>query len=466
MRRHRPAIVETAGDGWFEPCHPVPLGSTPSALWRVLEARQSMINIWSKMDYHARCGTARVLGRQMTLVNSPDGVKHVMATNHRNFERKSPQMRRALEKLLGDGLFISDGETWKQRRPLVSDIVHKNRVPTFGRTFEEATVEMVARWKRRPAGEAFPMQKEMAELTAEIISRAVFGNTLGSVAAHDVIEGFSSYQDRVDTVNFAYFLGADEGLPIFQGLRIRRAVARVQGIIDKVINDHLEGHGQDNSMVDLLVKRQQKSPGLKLDVSALRNEAATIFMAGHETTAAVLTWVWYLLANAPWVETALHSEIADVCGDRIPTVADVPKLDWCRAVIEETMRLYPPVPFLSRQVAEADIVGGVPVDKASLVIVSPWLLHRSPDLWAEPNRFMPERFLGEQRPTPYSYIPFAAGPRICPGLAFGLTEATLCLAILAQKFKVRVAPGHVVEPANRLTLRPKGNLPVVVESRA
>ena len=155
MRRHRPAIVETAGDGWFEPCHPVPLGSTPSALWRVLEARQSMINIWSKMDYHARCGTARVLGRQMTLVNSPDGVKHVMATNHRNFERKSPQMRRALEKLLGDGLFISDGETWKQRRPLVSDIVHKNRVPTFGRTFEEATVEMVAR-----IGDGYPQEPQ------------------------------------------------------------------------------------------------------------------------------------------------------------------------------------------------------------------------------------------------------------------------------------------------------------------
>jgi cytochrome P450 len=218
-------------------------------------------------------------------------------------------------------------------------------------------------------------------------------------------------------------------------------------------------------MVELLIRRQKRNPELKLDVVALRNEAATIFMAGHETTAATLTWAWYLLAGAPWVEGAVHAEIEAVCGDRVPSIEDVAKLDWCRAVIEETLRLYPPVPILARQAAEADQIGDVTVRKAALVLIVPWILHRTESLFPEPHRFYPERFLGEARPAPYSYIPFAAGPRVCPGLQFGLTEAILCLAILAQRFRVRVKDGHKVQPQCRLTLRPRDGMPVTLHRR-
>jgi cytochrome P450 len=217
-------------------------------------------------------------------------------------------------------------------------------------------------------------------------------------------------------------------------------------------------------MVDMLVRRQARNPESGLDVSALRNEAATIFMAGHETTATALTWAFYLLANAPWVESELVDEVKSVCGERAPILADVPQLNWCRAVVEEALRLYPPVPFLARQAKAKDVICGIEVEPASLVIVSPWLLHRAPQLWDRPNDFVPERFLGA-RPGKYVYLPFSAGPRVCAGQAFGLAEAILCVASLAQKFVIRPIPGRKVEPVCRLSLRPRDGLPVTVMQR-
>ncbi len=459
-------IVEKREGERFEPARSDYYRGKPGKpLQLIMQARHDFLSIWRETDFADRVQQQRILGRQLVVVNSPDAIKYVVATRHDNFERKSPQMRRALEFLLGDGLFISDGQTWKQRRPLVTDIVHKSRVPSFGPVMEQTTAELVTRWETLPEGTVVNALHEMAGLTAEIISRSVFGNDLGKEASDSVTDGFTSYQSLIDSINLGYFLGFDEGLPVLRTPRLRRSVKKIHSIIDKVVEDHLAGKGDDKSMVELLLRRQQKNPELGLDLIALRNEAATIFMAGHETTAATLTWAWYLLSRAPWVEKAVHAEIEAVCGGRQPTVDDVPKLDWCRAVIEETLRLYPPVPILARQAREADRVAGIDVDPAALIMIVPWLLHRTEAFFEEPHRFKPERFLGGRRPIPYSYIPFAAGPRICPGLQFGLTESILCLAILAQRFKVEVPETVAVEPLCRLTLRPRGGLPVRVTPR-
>ncbi|TWB46744.1 cytochrome P450 [Rhizobium sp. ERR 922] len=461
-------IVEHADQSaqYFEPAHAAYYGGKPGQpLKLMLQARSDFLSIWRRADYREHVAEFKLLGRQLVIVNSPEAIRYVVAKRHENFERKTPQMRRALEYLLGDGLFISDKETWKQRRPLVSDIVHKNRVPAFGSIMQSTASELADRWQSLGEGAEVNALFEMAGLTAEIISRSVFGNDLGEESANAVTEGFASYQSLVDSINFGYFLGFDEGLPIIRTPSLNRSVKRIHRIIDQVIEDHLAGKGDNSSMVELLIRRQQRNPELKLDVVALRNEAATIFMAGHETTAATLTWAWYLLAGAPWVEEAVHAEIEAVCGDRVPSIDDVAKLDWCRAVIEETLRLYPPVPILARQAAEPDQIGDVKIRKAALVLIVPWILHRTDSLFPEPHRFYPERFLGEARPTPYSYIPFAAGPRVCPGLQFGLTEAILCLAILAQRFRVRVRDGHKVQPQCRLTLRPRDGMPVTLHRR-
>jgi cytochrome P450 len=305
----------------------------------------------------------------------------------------------------------------------------------------------------------------MAELTAEIIAQTVFGRNLGSEAANQVIEGFTQYQKSVDNFNLGYFLGWDEGWPLFHGPAKKRQVQRVHSVVEKVINDHLAGGGDSGSMVDLLVKRSTRNPELKLDVTALRNEAATIFMAGHETTATTLTWAFYCLANAPWVEAALLEEIEQVCPGRAPTLADVPKLTWADAVVQETLRLYPPVPLLPRQAREADRVGNIPVRKGDLIMIAPWLMHRNHDYWDQPMHFRPERFMDGSRIPPFVYFPFALGPRICPGMNFGLAEATLCLVTLVQRFAIRPRPGYRAEPVCRLTLRPDGGMPVTASER-
>jgi cytochrome P450 len=467
FRNLRPStdIIEKRRDNSLEPAHSNFFRGKSNPLRLILQARHDFLSIWRKTDYEDQVTSIKLLGRQLVLVNSPDAIRYVVAKRHENFERKTPQMRRALEFLLGDGLFISDGETWKQRRPLVNDIVHKNRLPVFGKIMEKTADEMVERWNALPDGAEVNVLFEMAGLTAEIISRSVFGNDLGEEAANAVSEGFESYQSLIDSINLGYFLGFDDGLPVLRTPKLRRSVSRIHKIIDKVVEDHLAGRGDDQSMVELLVRRQQRNPELKLDVVALRNEAATIFMAGHETTAATLTWAWYLLSRAPWIEKAVHDELAEVCGNRTPTMDDLPNLDWCRAVIEETLRLYPPVPILARQATEADRIGDLDVKPASLILIVPWILHRTEAFFKDAHLFKPERFLGDKRPIPYSYIPFAAGPRVCPGLQFGLNEAILCLAVLAQRFRIRVADDLKVEPQCRLTLRPRGGLPVTIHRR-
>jgi len=465
LLRGAPEILEERGNNWFRPARPAPHSKPLGTLDLVLGMRRNLISTFAEADYVSHNFQLRIFGRQVVVVNQPETIRHVLVANNSNFSRKSPQLRRALEYLVGDGLFISDGETWRRRRPLMADIVHRRRLPTLTRSMEAAIADLVERWEDKPQGATFDVLPEMAELTAEIISQAVFGQKLGSAAAHKVIEGFTSYQRLIDSTNLGYFLGADKGWPVVRGPRLRKAIAQIHEVIDKVIAAHIEQDQDENSLVGMLLRRQARSPELGLTINELRSEAHTMFMAGHEGTTVTLAWMWYLLANAPWVESAIHAEIKAVVGSRPPTLADIPKLDWCRSVVEETLRLYPSIPILARQALAADKVGPINVEPGALIVVLPWLLHRARDLWERADDFLPERFLGGKKPEPYTYLPFSAGPRICPGASFGLTEAILCLATLAQRFKVRIAPGFRVEPYCRLTLRPKEGLKVVLEHR-
>jgi cytochrome P450 len=456
---------DRASDQTFIPARPIPKPSLPTMFEIAVEFRQDMLTIWWEHAYINKSMATKVLGRNIIIANSPESVKYVLMTNNDNYERKSPQMRRALEYLLGDGLFISDGDTWKFRRQMIAPIIHKNRLPNFAPLMVEAAGELADRWQMQGEDVEVNMLVEMASLTSEIIARTVFGRDLGRAHALDVIEGFTRYQALVDQFNIGYFLGLDDGMPMFKGPRIRKATKMVHNVVDGIIAEHLEGRGDDSSMITMLLNSVDADIKQKLTPVALRNEALTIFMAGHETTAATLAWAWYLLSQYPWVEQKLHQELDQLLEGRAPTLADVSKLNFTRAVIEETLRLYPPVPVLSRQARDEDEIAGHRVKKADLVLVIPWLLHRHRRYWQAPDHFHPERFLQAKRPAPYSYIPFSIGPRICSGAAFGLTETILCLAALAQKFQPRLVPGWEVETSCRLTLRPKGGLPMHLKLR-
>lgn len=452
----------------YPPRSEVPL----SKLDLFLSARKNLISIWMESDFEKPVLNAKILGQTIYIANSPETVRHVFVKAKDSFERKSDLMRRAIKPLVGDGLFISDGETWRSRRRVVGSAIHGSRVPGFMPLMLEAIIELREQWMERissPCPMPFDMLKEMTKLTAEIISRSIFGCALGKEHAQNVADGFEQYQKNIGAFNLFTLAGLPNACSYLFTRGIRRSAKQVTDVLDDLVKRHLQqSENKEPSFLKLLSTNTENSRSL--DWKAIRDEAAVIFMAGHETTANCLAWSWFLLSQAPKVEARLHAEIDSVLGGRLPTIADVPKLIYTRAVIEETLRLYPPIPILSRQSIKEEQVGDFLVPKGALVLVVPWLLHRNTLFWENPDHFIPERFLPDKSPPDsYLYIPFSVGPRVCAGMTFGLTEAILCLATLSQTMQFRLAPDTNIQAVSHLSLRPDnghGQLPMLMQKRA
>jgi cytochrome P450 len=452
----------------FVPPYPIRPSQPLPALAMLRAARRNLLSIWEEEDFEYQFFSTRILLRSVFICNSPDTVVQAFIDHHHSFERKTPQMRHALKPLLGEGLFISDGATWASRRRIVAPTVHVSRLPLFAPIMVEAAAERADRWARMPQGTRIDALREMATLTAEIICRTVFGRRLGAEHATQIVAAFSEYQQLVGQLDLIYFLGLPDWLPRFHSRKLRLSAGRIHRVLDEIIAECKAGMTRgEASMLRLLLEARDPETGEALSPAALRDEAAVIFMAGHETTANSLAWTWYLISQAPEVEERLHAELDRVLHGRSPTLADVPRLVYTRAVFEETIRLYPPVPLLGRQALRREVIRGQEIPVGSLLLVVPWLLHRHRRLWDRPDHFVPERFLPENSLSraKHAYIPFSTGPRICAGAAFGLTEAILCIAVLAQRARLRLAAGAVVEPVCRLTLRPGDTLPMLVEAR-
>ena len=452
----------------FIPPYPERPPKPLSALSTLRLARRNVLAIWEQRCFEWEFFSTRLLSRMLFVCNSPDTVERAFIQQHESFARKSPQMRQALAPLLGDGLFISDGDIWRRRRRIVAPIVHVSQLPLFAPVIVQAASETASRWLGLPKDEPLNILSEMAALTAEIICRTVFGRQLGSEHAREIVSAFSEYQRLIGQLDLAYLAGLPDWLPRFHSPAIHRAARRIHKILDEIVRNCREGLADgEASMIGLLLKARDPETGVALDEVALRNEAATIFMAGHETTANSLAWTWYLLSQTPEIEHRLHAELSDVLCGRLPTLDDVPRLVFTRAVFEEAIRLYPPVPVLGREAMRDEHIRTRPIPAGSLVLVVPWLLHRHRRYWTKPDHFMPERFLAENAVNlvRHTYVPFSTGPRICAGAAFGLTEAILCLATLGQRVRLRLARDAVVEPVCRLTLRPGNDLRMHIERR-
>ncbi|WP_458097297.1 cytochrome P450 [Roseomonas sp. WA12] len=429
--------------------------------------RRSFLDIWPAGAFEKDFLHRRVLMREVFICNSPETVQAAFIEQAAIFERKSPQMRHALKPLLGDGLFISDGPLWKERRRVVAPVTHVSRLAQLTPPITEAAEERASAWAARDPATPVDMLAEMGHLTAEIICRTIFGRSLGREAAATVVSAFAEYQRVVGQSDILSLLGLPDWMPRYQPLAARRASRRIAEVLDGLIEGILgKQDSGEASLIRSMAEGVNPATGRSMDRAAFRNEAAVLFMAGHETTANTLAWAWYLLSQSPAVAARLRAE-ADAL-DGAATFEDLPRLPYTRAVVEETLRLYPPVPILAREATASGQLAGRTVPKGSLVIVVPWLLHRHRKLWTHPDAFIPERFLpgGEAATKPrYVWIPFAIGPRVCTGAAFGLTEAVLCLATLSRGFAPRLVPGTEVYPVCRLTLRPGDGLPMLLERR-
>jgi cytochrome P450 len=450
----------------FVPPHPprLPRGLPPLAMLRL--ARRNWLAIWAESAFTRDLMHSRIFWRQTIVCNSPALVQEAFVTRHEILQRKSPQHRHALRPLLGDGLFVSDGALWKERRRVVAPVTHAARLPELVPAITEAAAERVAAWRAHPPDQPLDVLAETGRLTAEIICRTIFGRALGREAATEVVAAFADYQASIGQTDPLSLFGLPDWLPRLPAPGATAAAKRIHKVVDALIADILEGHAHEASLIRAMAAATIPGTGRPMDRRAFRNEAIVLFMAGHETTANVLAWALFLLASHAPSAARVAAEAAALPGRRVPTEADLPALPFTRAVVEETMRLYPPVPFLSREALAPTRLGELEVKRGALVIVSPWLLHRKADLFPAPDAFLPERFLPEApRPPRFAYIPFSTGPRVCTGQQLGLAEATICLSALAGRFRLQLWPGTAVMPVARLTLRPGESLPMRVAPR-
>ena len=432
-------------------------------------AQNDLLSIWDEESFTVEFMHRKILKQNVFIANSPDIVRYVFVENKENYERKSPQMRRALEPLLGDGLFISDGETWASRRKIQTPLFDSAHIKMFTDTMISTIAEMMEEWVKKGDGVELDVHPEMGKLTAEIIARTLFGEKLGSENSIAVVEAFAQYQSVVKQTNVTNFLGFPDWLPNLNAKvgKGRRAAKTIHDTVDKIIAKAEQGGHEGTLVAEFLKANSGKGEVDLMTKQQIRNELIVLFMAGHETTANVLAWTWYLISQTPEVEAKLHEELDQVLDGRIPNMADVENLKYTRAILDETMRLYPPVPILSREAMAEDTIRGKKIPSGSIMLIVPWLIHRHKKYWVRPDHFIPERFLPDApKPIKFTYIPFSAGPRVCLGKNFGIVESVLSIAMLAQRFRLSMPKGTKVEHECRLTLRPKGRLPMKLELRS
>lgn len=441
------------------------LRNTRDLLRHLNQARDNMIAAWPKSYYRRELIVENIFGRRMFVVNSPAGVQQVMVARAERY-RKSPTNEQSLRLLLGDGLFVSEGALWHRQRRTVTPAVHTSRLPGYATEIVNVCDAMTAEWGKRPAGFELDVTEEFTLLTGEIISRIMFGFPLAE-KGHELFAALAEYQASHGRVHTAEMLGLPSWLPRWSGFRGRRAVKRFDRVLLEIMAAGRTRQRTDfEDFLDLLLNFRDDQ-GQPMSPTLARDEMASIFLAGHETTAITLSWSCWLLEQHPAVEARLVEETRRVLGSRQPTIEDYPRLIYTRAVVEETLRLYPPVHVFSRQAIVDDEIAGTKIPRGSFITISSWVLHRHTLFWENPNAFDPERFVPPRadKVDRFAYIPFGAGPRVCLGKNLGLMEAVLLLAMICRDWKLTLRKNHPVEPLGRLTLRPRQGLPMRITRR-
>ena len=431
-------------------------------LLKLLRAtRENSVGTWVDAAFDMEISERRMLWRHVVVANAPDHVRHVMLDNADNYIR-SALSRRLLEPGLGQGLLTTHGATWRRQRRTMAPAFAAKRIAAFAPAMVDAAERLAEDWSLVPPTATIDVAEAMSGLTLAIISEAMFSVRVDPEIAL-IGQAVSAYQAAIRP-SVADLLGFPEWIPRPAVRRARKIFGESDRVIRRLIEERRRDGGPDDLLTMLLAVPEGEAPA---NAKEVRDQVATIFTAGHETTANTLAWTFYLLSQHPADLVRLEDELDRVAGGRAITAEDVVNLPFTRMVIEESMRLYPPAHTMSRQALGPDRLGNIELKKGSSVLIVPWLLHRHRKLWDRPDEFRPERFLPDQvsaRPR-FAYIPFGAGPHICIGAAFAMTEAILCLATLAKRFRLTLVPGTNVEPVGQITLRPRNGLPMRIERR-
>lgn len=407
-----------------------------------------------------------MLGKVL-MVNDPEGVRRVLLDNVANYPKNDLEIE-FFSAMFGEGLLSAPHAKWRTHRKVMAPSFGTRTVDSYAPAMVDTTAAFAERWDALPEFAEIDIAAEMKALTLKIICRTMFSADAEELAA--------CAHQALDFAQASLEFGLLDVLPVIGPRRVKRTVnairAHFKGMdaaIYRLIGEREKIRNEaPKDFLTRLVAATDPDDGVGLNASEVRDEVVTIFMAGHETTAVTMTWIWYLLSQHPVEEAKLHAELDTVLAGRIPTVEDLPNLPYTRMVIEEAMRVYPPAPGISiREAQEADEVCGFKVTPRMQVLISPWVLHRHRRLWENPERFDPTRFTkeaSEKRPR-FSYLPFGGGPRVCIGATLAMTEATLILAVLAQRFRLRLKEPQEIKLQTRITLRPKNGMMIILERR-
>jgi cytochrome P450 len=399
------------------------------------------------------------------LLNHPDAVKQILQSHHHRYSKQVYALT-FLKALLGEGLLTSEGASWLRQRRLMQPAFHRRRLSALSTIMTDTTCAMLERWQDiGQDGEALDVAQEMMRLTLRNVGQALLSRDLSNEM--DLLgQAFATY--RTLLTRYLYTPFPPLGVPTPRNRRLQATIRVLDTVIEDIIHERCEQIIGRGDLLSMLLQARDEETGEGMSNRQVRDEVMTLLLAGHETTATTLTWAWYLLSQHPEIEQRLHTELDEVLEGQPPAVEHLPRLPYTRMIVDETLRLYPPTFSLSRKALADDEIGGYALPAKSTILLCPYTTHRHPAFWEDPDVFDPERFLPERaagRPH-FAYFPFGGGPRQCIGNQFAIMEAQLILAIVAQRYRLRLVSGHKVEPEVVLTIRPRHGLPMTLQQRS
>ena len=400
----------------------------------------------------------RVLNFRILLLNHPEHIEDVLVNHPRKFIKGRVLL--ANKRVFGRGLLTSEGDFWLRQRRLAQPAFHRARIAGYASTMVEYTERLLHDWQD---GDERDIHAEMMRLTLQIVGKTLFDADVER-DAQDIGKSMELLLEL--SANFRRTILIPQWLPTPTNLRLERAILQIEKVLYRIIAEK-RASGRDSGDLLSMLLAAQDDDGSRMTDQQLRDEAITLFLAGHETTANTLSWTWWLLAQNPAVEAKLHAELRTVLAGRDPSLDDLPKLVYTNHIITESMRLYPPAWGTARTAIEDHEIAGYAVPKGSGVSFAQWTVHRDARWYDAPEEFRPERWEGDllKRNPKFAYFPFGGGPRQCIGNSFALMETALTLATIAQQYRFRLVEGHPVVPLASITLRPRHGIRVVMESR-
>ncbi len=403
----------------------------------------------------------RMATQTVLMVYDPTLVKQVLQDNFTNYRRS--RFYDVIRPILGEGIFLSEDERWLRQRRLLQPPFHGRDLIDMTSRIASAVSDMLERW-RGPAMRREPVDvaQEMMRLTLDVVFRTLLTVRLPNVS-ETVYQALKAVLHEAEQRVWS-MLPMRDRLPTASNRAFRKGMAELDDIVRRVIEDRCADRDAPHDLLSILIEAFPNCDKDPAEAKELRDHVISIIIAGHETAANVLIWMWTLLSRSPEIERRMRQEVAAVVGDRTPTIDDVRKLAYTANVFGEAARLYPPVWTFSREAVADDWLGDVPVRKGSTIMVCAYAMHRNPQHWENPEGFDPDRFLPERAEArhPFAYFPFSAGPRTCLGKRFGQIEGVIVAAMIAQRYRLELVPGHEVAPEPMITLRPRGKVPMWV----